>query len=65
MPFHDLGICIQGETATDFAAFFVHLWNNAKLDKYGRANKTVEPSITTRSNFRTIVQKVFPKTWQQ
>ena len=59
MPFHDTGICIEGDTATDFAHHFVHLWNNAKLDRHGKT--PLLTSITTHVKHRGIFRKGFKK----
>lgn len=33
MPFHDVGVCIEGDVATDFGLHFLQYWNNSKLEK--------------------------------
>ena len=65
MPFHDIALLIEGEAANDFAHHFVHLWNNAKLDKYGLRNKHKQPSITPRHRIRDMFSKVLPRRWQR
>ena len=49
MPWHDVGIRIEGEVTLDYSHHFVHLWNNAKIDKLGRRGKHLESSLTTKS----------------
>jgi len=36
MPFHDTGICIEGESVMDIAHHFVHLWNHVMLENHGK-----------------------------
>jgi phosphatidylserine/phosphatidylglycerophosphate/cardiolipin synthase-like enzyme len=48
MPWHDVAVCIEGETATDFGRHFVQLWNNAKLDKLGAGNKLKESVLAPK-----------------
>lgn len=55
MPFHDTAICIEGQTATDLAFHFVHLWNNVKFVKHGKTGR--EHSITTKS--KSFFHRVF------
>jgi phospholipase D1/2 len=59
MPFHDTAVCIEGDTATDLSHHFVHLWNNAKLDKHGKRKKV--NSITTHTKYRGLFRRVFKK----
>ena len=48
MPFHDTAVFIEGETATDLAHHFVHLWNNAKIYNHGKKpSKSKAMNITT------------------
>lgn len=61
MPFHDVAICLEGESAMDFSHHFVELWNNAKLDKLGARNKSYYPSITTRDKVRGALSKMIIK----
>lgn len=35
MPFHDIAVMIEGDTANDLAHHFVQLWNHAKLNNHG------------------------------
>lgn len=59
MPFHDTAVCIEGDTAIDLSHHFVHLWNNAILDKHGKEGKV--KSITTHTKSRGLFRKVFKK----
>lgn len=60
MPFHDTAVLVEGDVAQDLSHHFVQLWNNAKLDKHGKASKKVA-SITTTTKSRSIFRKVFKK----
>ncbi|XP_057670646.1 phospholipase D2 [Diorhabda carinulata] len=33
MPWHDIGMCVQGDAARDAARHFIQRWNSAKLEK--------------------------------
>ena len=59
MPFHDTAICIEGDTAMDLSHHFVHLWNNAMLDKHGKSQNL--NSITTNAKNRGLFRNVFKK----
>jgi phosphatidylserine/phosphatidylglycerophosphate/cardiolipin synthase-like enzyme len=59
MPFHDTAICIEGETAKDFAHHFVQFWNNAKLDRHGTRTKLA--AITTHTKNMSLFRKTFMK----
>ena len=39
MPWHDVHICIYGESAQDLARHFIEYWNHAKIDYEGTKNK--------------------------
>jgi phosphatidylserine/phosphatidylglycerophosphate/cardiolipin synthase-like enzyme len=59
MPFHDVAVCIEGESVIDLCHHFVHYWNNTKLDKHGKKAKLA--SITTHAKYEGIFRKVFKK----
>ena len=59
MPWHDVGVIVEGETATDLAHHFVHLWNNAKLDKVGGRHKGLEHTIATKGTMRGMFSGFF------
>ena len=61
MPWHDVAVVIEGEVASDFGHHFVHLWNNAKLDKVGTRNKETESTLATRGKLANMFSKVFQR----
>ena len=59
MPWHDIGVVIEGDTAMDIAHHYVQLWNNAKLDQLGTGNKTGETTLSTSGRFKGMISRVF------
>ena len=39
MPWHDLHLFVEGESAQDLGVHFIEYWNNAKIDVEGTSNK--------------------------
>jgi phospholipase D1/2 len=59
MPWHDVGVCVQGAAARDVSRHFIQRWNATKLEK-AKSNKTY-PFLLPKSyeEFKTL-PVVFP-----
>ncbi|XP_065333308.1 phospholipase D1 [Cloeon dipterum] len=53
MPWHDIGVLVQGLAARDVARHFIQRWNAVKLEKV--KNKTEYPYLVPKSNDTSLV----------
>ncbi|KAJ8922579.1 hypothetical protein NQ315_007609 [Exocentrus adspersus] len=65
MPWHDIGVCVQGPTARDVARHFIQRWNAAKLEKAKKNKmypylmpKSYDSYETLPVNFPNMTHKV-------
>lgn len=60
MPFHDTGVCLEGDVALDISHHFVHFWNNTMLEKHGKTYERIS-SITTKAKYEGLFRTAFRK----
>ncbi|XP_060530761.1 phospholipase D2 isoform X2 [Cylas formicarius] len=54
MPWHDVGVCVQGAAARDVARHFIQRWNATKLEK-GKNNKSYPYLVPkTYDDYKTL-----------